>query len=219
MEENKIVEELEKEIEEKRKLPQEQKGKIDKEILYNLILACAMMLFLIFLAFGYINIEKSIYLTDLKVFSLGILAISILLFEKSYQKEDGKICIWGIEVLVLAIFTLVSVYICTVIEENYYLVLPIVSYVVAIYYNSKCFMIYRKRKKEYVKSLSDISEIIKEEKPIKKMETKKRKKVEMEIEAKEQKKKQQEKKKQTKKATTTKEASAKSKKTANKKKK
>ncbi len=43
--------------------------------------------------------KEEVYNVDLKVFSFIILVIAILLFERAYKKDSGKLCAFGIETL------------------------------------------------------------------------------------------------------------------------
>lgn len=151
---------------------------VNKTIFYNLLIAIFMMLYFIVLNFGYINIELKTLIVDLKVFSIIYLAISIFLFEKSYKQDNGALAINGIEILVIAGHTLSIMHVINAynIEFRYYIAIS--SYIIAIYYVLKCIIIYTKGKIEYLKSLSDISNIVKEEEPVKKEAVKRKKKTE-----------------------------------------
>ena len=105
---------------------------------------------------------------------LGIL--SIIIFEFSYKKESVKSMYTGIEVLILSIVTMFSIYICKVQELKYIFYLALFAYAFSIYYLIKDILIYNKTKKEYLKTLTDIEEITKKEEPQKaKVTSRKRK--------------------------------------------
>lgn len=163
-EKKEIIDKIDKTFEVKQKIPKEEKEKIYKRIFQDILVALGIVVYYIFLNLGYINIEESIFLTDLKVFSISILLISIVFFEYSYKKDNGKTAIYGIEILVLAITTLASIYILDIWKEEFSIFIAIFSGVFCIYYFIKTYYIYKKMKKDYYKSLSDIKEIIKKEK-------------------------------------------------------
>lgn len=167
-EKKEIIQKIDETFEVKQKMPKEQKEKIYKRIFQEMLLACGIILYFIFLGLGFQNIEEATFLTDLKVFSIGVLIGAIVLFEYSYKKDDGKVAIYGIEVLVVAILTLASIYILDISKEKFQMILSIFSITVALYYLGKGIVIYQRMKKEYYKSLSDIKEIIKKEKRIEK---------------------------------------------------
>ena len=52
---------------------------------------------------GFINIKEEVYNVDLKVFSFITLIIAILLFERAYKKDSGKLCAFGIELSLIHI--------------------------------------------------------------------------------------------------------------------
>ena len=158
-----IIEKIDKEFKSKQKMPKEQEEKINKIIFNNILIAIGVMLYFYFINLGSINIEPEIFLTDLKVFSMGILLLAILLFEISYKKDDGKMCIYGIETLVVAIISLFALYIYSIYRNYFHFIIAYLSLLLAIYYVGKSIVIYKKMEKEYYKSLSDIGEIVKKE--------------------------------------------------------
>ena len=98
---NENIKNFEKEIQTKKELPKAVEEKINKKVFENLIIAIVVMLFLYFIGLGALNIETNIFLTDLRVFSVALSVFTIMLFEYSYRKENGNICIHGIECLLL----------------------------------------------------------------------------------------------------------------------
>ncbi len=158
---NKNIEELERQMFGKKKLPKEEQNKLNKKIFENILIANIIMAFLYFISIGSLNIETLIFITDLKVFSIMLVIFAIFLFEVSYKKQNIKLALHGIEVLILAIFILFCTYIYTVYLKNFHSYVASVSLLFAIYYIIKSIIIYRKSKKKYIDSLNDIEEIIK----------------------------------------------------------
>ena len=78
---------LEKEIVNKKKLPPEEENKINKKIFENMIIADILMAFFYLISLGSLNIETPIFITDLKVFSIGLIVLTVIIFEISYKKE------------------------------------------------------------------------------------------------------------------------------------
>ena len=152
---------LEKEIVNKKQLPKKEEDKINKKIFENMIIADVIMAFFYLISLGSLNIETPIFITDLKVFSIGLIVLTVILFEISYKKENGNLCIHGIECLVVAIFVLFCTYLYTMYIKEFYMYVSIFAYILAIYYAVKSIIIYIKMKKKYIASLSDIDEIIK----------------------------------------------------------
>lgn len=155
------MEELEKEIANKKYLPKEEENKINKKLFENIMIADVIMAFLYFISLGSLNIETPIFIADLKVFSIGLIVFTIILFEISYKKENGNLAIHGIECLALSIFVLCSIYLYLMYMKDFHMYVAIAAYAFAIYYLGKSIIVYRKMKKKYLASLSDIDEIIK----------------------------------------------------------
>ncbi len=158
---NENIKNFEKEIQTKKELPKAVEEKINKKVFENLIIAIVVMLFLYFIGLGALNIETNIFLTDLRVFSVALSVFTIMLFEYSYRKENGNICIHGIECLLLSIFVLLSISLYTIYLKKFHMIVASVSLMFAVYYVGKSIIIYRKMQKQYIAGLNDIGEIIK----------------------------------------------------------
>lgn len=160
-----IVEKIEKVKKEKKKIPKEVANQINKRLFSNILIAVVIMIYFILISLGNVNIEQPAFIVDLKVFSITLLVLSVIIFEKSYKKDDGALCIYGIETLVLAIITLLSVYVNLLINEKFVGLVSIASFGFAIYYVVKATLIYIRDKNAYIKGQNDITEIIKPEEP------------------------------------------------------
>lgn len=158
---NENVKKIEKEMLNKKCIPIEEENKLNKKVFENLIIAILIMIFLYFVGLGSLNIESSIFLIDLKVFSITLIIFTIILFEYSYRKENTNICIHGIETFFLSVVILVFTCIYTLYIKEFNLIVAFISYIFAIYYVGKSMILYKKMKKEYIANLSDIEEIIK----------------------------------------------------------
>lgn len=145
---------------------------IRKKIFENLIIAIAVMLYFIVINFANLRVEENILLNGIKIASLIVLFLSIIIFEIAYHKDSGKIAIYGIEILVLSIHTLTIWNMINKINISFQKYILFSTYAFAIYYVLKAIIIYTNEKRKYVKSLSDIHEIVSNE-PVKK-EAKKR---------------------------------------------
>ena len=145
-----------------------------KVIFKNLLKAIGIMCYFIILNFAYTRMNTDRLINDIEVFSGIFLVIGLVMLEIAYKKDSGKSAISGIELLVLSMHSLSINHIITFYKYDFRFYLLVSSYVFAIYYVLKSVVIYTKEKREYLKSLSDISEIVKEE-PIKKEAEKRRK--------------------------------------------
>ena len=143
-------------------------------IFKNLLKAIGIMCYFIVLNFAYTRMNTERLMNDIEIFS-GLFIISgLIMLERAYKKDDGKIALSGIELLCLSMHSLSVNHVITFYQYDFRFYLLTSSYVFAIYYVLKTIVIYTKEKRQYLKTLSDISEIVKEE-PIKKEEKKRRK--------------------------------------------
>lgn len=162
-------EDKEKEI----KIPSEVSQKILKQIVYNILKAIGLMIYFIILNMAYSSIRPEKLAEDIKVFAGAYLIIGLVMMEKSYKEEKNEYAITSIELLVISLHSLSIMHIITRFEYDFRYYLLTSSYIFSIYYILKSIIIYTKEKRDYLKGLSDISDIVKRESPIKK-EAKKR---------------------------------------------
>ena len=146
-----------------------------KEIWINIIKAIIVVGTFLLFNIAYSKINTEYFKRGIQIITIIFLFISIYIFEKAYKKDNGKIAIEGIEILVIATGILTTQYITNRFNfriKNYALA---ESYIFAIYFVLKSIVIYTQGRREIEKSLSDISEIVKKEEPLKKEATKKEK--------------------------------------------
>ena len=86
-EHKKNIEQLEKVIEEKKKLPKEVKDRINTKVFENIAIVSIIIIYLTSLYFGMKSIPTNMYLTDLRVFSVMLLIGTIIIFEYGYKKD------------------------------------------------------------------------------------------------------------------------------------
>ena len=168
MEKHKIaVEKLEEERKSK-KIPKEISQEILKKIFINLIIAIAIMGYFAILNYSYDKINQDNLVNIIEICSGVLLLICLILFEVSYKKDSGTLAITAIEFLVLTFHSLLIIHIITRYEYQFQFYILTSSYIIAIYYVLKSIILYTKGRREYLKGLSDISEIVKKEEPVKK---------------------------------------------------
>ena len=176
MEEEKIISEFEEKIEKTKKMPQDIENKLNKKLIENISMAIAIIVYFMSLIFGKERINATNYTNLLKTYTMCLGILSIIIFEYSYKKENVKTMYNGIEILILSIITMFSIYIGKVEGIKYLFYLALFAYAFSIYYLIKDILIYNKTKKEYLKTLTDIEEITKKEEPQKaKVTSRKRK--------------------------------------------
>ena len=86
--------------------------------------------------------------------------IDIILMELAFRKDDGKIAINSVEILVLAFHTLSILHVVEIQKINFisYIIISAVTFIV--YFLTKLIWIQTKERKKYLNSLSDIKEIV-----------------------------------------------------------
>ena len=158
---------------EKTRLPKELSQKILKQIVENLLKAIMIMFYFILLNLAHSTMKQERLIGDIEVFASVFLILGIVFLERAYQKDKGNIAITAIEFLVLSLHSLSIMHVITMFKYDFKLYLLTSSYIFSIYYVLKAIVFCIKGKREYWHSISDISEIVKKEEPVKK-EAKKR---------------------------------------------
>lgn len=138
-----------KELRDKSKISKESIKKIYQLIIPNIYIAVGIVIYYIFMTLGFYNINNSIFITDIKAFSIAWLFVAIIMFEKTYKKNELKFMFYGIEFLMLAITTMSLIYINLMCQNKYIYVTSISSLVFAVYYIVKSITIYKINKKKY----------------------------------------------------------------------
>ena len=152
-------EEIKNIFKKKKAVPKENLKKINQPVFQNILMAIIVIVYFIFLILGFNNIENSIYQTDLKVFSFFTLLKAIVLLEKAYKNNNGKLAMFGVETIFIAIITLALIYINIMLSDRYVGIVLSISYILAIYYVIKSIILYIRGRKKYF--VDDMKEIMK----------------------------------------------------------
>ena len=147
------------------------------KIIGNLAYPAMIMIYFIFFNIQYKSVSEEMLIQYINISSMVFIAISIIIIEIAYKKEEDSLSIYGIEFLALATFTLLIKHIPKILNYNIQNYILIGSYAFGIYYILKLTILYTMEKKKELNNLSDIKEIVKEE-PIKKATKRKNKKEE-----------------------------------------
>ena len=147
------------------------------DVLANLAYSSMIMIYFMFFNIQYEVLLEVTLIKYINISSIAFLIISILMIEISYKKEKDNILLYGVEFLILAIFTLLIKHIPKLVQCNTQTYILIGSYLFAIYYMLKSTILYTIERQNELKQYSDIKEIVKDE-PIKKASKRKNKKEE-----------------------------------------
>ena len=162
-EHKKNIEKLEKAIEEKKKLPKEIIKKINAKAFKNVAIVAIIIIYFAVLYFGMTNIPTENYMFILKLIAIVLLIGTILIYEIGYRKDNEEVWLHGVEMMVIAFFSLYLTYLYSIFFANYGTLLLISGIICLIYYAIKIVIIQRAIEKEYNKSLIDIGEIVKKQ--------------------------------------------------------
>ena len=143
----------------RKKIPKEIKNKRNNKIFKNLLIANAITIYFLFVNLGFYNIESLIYSFDLKLFSIALLILAIVLFEKGYKKDDEGIFLNGIEMLFVSFLTLIMQYRLIERNDTIEILFGLSFMYFIIYYIIKSLIQARIIEKQY--ATSDIKEIVK----------------------------------------------------------
>lgn len=149
-------------------------SKYNKDILTNMIYAVISIAYFIALNIVYQYCTESIFKIYTQVSYMLFLVLGILEIEIAYKKNNNKIAVYGVEYIVIATYILLIETITTAFDLNLKKYIVLSSYIFPIYYTLKTILIDTKQRINQYKGLSDIKEIVKAEKPSKKV-AKKRK--------------------------------------------
>lgn len=158
MEENEII----KQIKEKKRFPEDVKNKMMNQIVECVLSAIIVYAYFIFLELGARNIHNNIYVTDLKVFSVSFAVLAVVFLEKGYSDKNSKKLFMGIEILIIAILTMLLEYCALYFSARYRIMIPIFAILYNIYFILKALIGISKIKNEHRKNSNDIKEIVKD---------------------------------------------------------
>ncbi len=138
-----------------------QKRNTIKEALMNIGIAIVMVMYLIIVVMGSKNIGLITLEKDLKILTLSILFIGIIIFEMSYKKDNVKLSINGLEVVIFGMTNLVLMYNIKVSLNSLMSIASYISIGIGGYYLIKVIVLSKININRYRKDNSDIKEIIK----------------------------------------------------------
>ena len=145
----------------KMQITKDQKKSLLKRTFLNIIIAISMILYLGILISGKFNIEREMFVTDLKVITISIMFIGIYIIEYAYRKDSIIYALNSFEVIIYGIMNLGIIYILKLYENKFTKAICIFALGIFIYYFCKIIYINVKNINKYKKDNNDIREIIK----------------------------------------------------------
>ncbi len=157
----KNVEETMEKIIAENEIPEEKKNNIRVHLFVNLLLAIFIIVYFAILIFGSRNAVKQNVIGIFYSFSLVFLTGAIILFEIAYKKDSGSLTFNGLELLAVALITLIFPYSVYELSEKYKVYIYFLDAYVASYYLIKSIVMYFVDKRKYEKEkMGDIREIL-----------------------------------------------------------
>lgn len=153
----------------KNKLPE----KTIKKIFLNIFFAIVLMVYFLIINIGYVGLTDENLEKVIELFSGIFLVAGLSKIEKAYKQDNDSKAITAIELLVISMYTLSITHIIKKYKFDFQIYITATSYVCAIYFVFKSIIIYTQSKRKILENASDIKEIVKKEKPVKKEATKK----------------------------------------------
>lgn len=141
----------------------------NKDVFVNMIHSVIIMIY--FIVLNIINHYCTENIVDfyIKVTYMTLLIISIILIEIAYKKSNKKLAIYGIEYMMISTYILLIETITTTLNLNINKYIIFSSYIFPIYYTFKAIIIETRENAKELKERSDIKDIVKKEKPTKKV--------------------------------------------------
>ena len=143
------------------KVKEDNSVNIRKTIFENLITLISIVVYSILIIFAFGKLDEMGFLKVTKISSFVVLMLTILVFEIAYKKDSGRIALYGIEALMIAINILIINNMMKRFNVSFKNYLIISISIFFIYYIFKITIIYTKDRRRYLNSLSDIKDIVK----------------------------------------------------------
>ena len=148
------------------KVDKTQKKSIIKETLINIGIAVLMIIYFAIVIMGSKNIDAETFEKDLKIMTLGILAVGIVILEISYKKDKSKIALIGVETLVFGAANLCIIYIAKLHMDQLVKIINYIGIVIAGYYIFKSIVLAITNISRFKKDNSDIKDIVTKKKQV-----------------------------------------------------
>lgn len=156
-------EKVSNEIENRKKLSPEAKEKIVNSVFYNSIFAIIMSVIVSIINITYNKLALEAFETYVKILQMFVAVISIVLFEVAYKKDTMKIGLFAIEFLIFSIAILFVPYMYILQSNIKFLIIVISAFL--IYYVVKSIASSLIIRFKFLKeNMSDVKEIVKDEK-------------------------------------------------------
>ena len=150
-------------IRDRKMLPNTIKKNITNSIFFNCLLFIIMMAITLIINVSFNELNVKDFDSYIDIIQIFCAIISVVVLEVAYRKDSGKIAFYGIELLVFSICVLFVPYMYIVKDNIYFLKNSITAF--GIYYIVKSVTSFLHTRNKYLReNMSDIKELVKEEK-------------------------------------------------------
>lgn len=150
-------------IKERMTLPKEVKSFIKINIFFNILMAILMLVATIIINITYSKATTESFENYIHIFQIVFALITIIAFEISYKKDSFLMSLYGIELFVFTIAVMFVPY-CYILKNNFNIMI-ILNVLFAIYYILKSAFTASYLRKDYLRNnISDVKEIVKDNK-------------------------------------------------------
>lgn len=158
----KNIQKFDEEITNRKKLTADMKKNLNSKVFENLIYFMVIMAYLIAVNIISANIDTEIFFIIIKIVSFIWLAISILICEISYRKDNEALALHGLEILSIAIVSLFLISSYKLYYDKFALVIETIIIAYILFYAFKIIYILIKTRIKHNKNLSDINTIVRD---------------------------------------------------------
>lgn len=151
---------IEEEIESKKKLPNEEKQKIKKIKIKNILSLVLVTLYLVSALITSENMPTDIFIRVYRIATLIICLFTIIFIEYAYKKNSNLLIIISIEMIILTLYSIFAISAYSLYYGQFYKIIICAEVTIIIYYAIKSIVSIHKIKKNYFNNLSDIKTIV-----------------------------------------------------------
>ena len=159
-----FLEKIEKERKNQKQVPEDKMKLAHIVVAKNIVIAVGFLLYFFLFKMAFITLEPVYFVTLMNAFSIITIVFTIIIFEIAYKKDSDVLAIHGIEMMFLAITTLLFKLVYMNYMAFFIRTTTIVAILFAIYYAIKATRIYIKARKKFKNNTREIEEIIKTKK-------------------------------------------------------
>lgn len=159
-----FLEKIEQERKKQKQVPEDKMKLVHILVTKNIIIAIGILLYFFLFKFAFVTLEPVYFVTLMNAFSIITIVFTIIVFEIAYKKDSDVLAIHGIEMMFLAIITLLFKFVYMNYMPYFIRATTIVAILYAIYYAIKATRIYIKARKKFKNNTKEIEEIVKTKK-------------------------------------------------------